>query len=139
MPDCSSLDLQPHRKAVIKARKKKMRSIKLGFILRLIKLFSYCKWKAQKQKPMTRLQKYISALFVLLIVFKANVYAQGPTDKKILWTTDWSPNDRYIAEKKCFFCVYPGISPLIFFVTGDYGERQKATNLSLSFGIQREH
>lgn len=36
-------------------------------------------------------------LSILIIVIGNNVFAQNITNKKVLWTADWSPNGKYIA------------------------------------------
>ncbi len=38
-----------------------------------------------------------STLFILFLLLAARAPAQKTTDKKILWTADWSPNGKYIA------------------------------------------
>jgi len=45
---------------------------------------------------MTKRKKIFLVLFVLLILFDIQVWAQETT-KKILWTVDWSPDENFIA------------------------------------------
>lgn len=46
---------------------------------------------------MTRQIKILTFLNFLILVFYNQAFAQHTTTKEILWTTDWSPNGKYIA------------------------------------------
>ncbi len=46
---------------------------------------------------MTKRNKLFVILHFLIIVFYNQTFAQNTTAKEILWTTDWSPNGKYIA------------------------------------------
>ena len=46
---------------------------------------------------MTKRDQILTALNFLIIIFCSQTYAQNTITKEILWTTDWSPNGKYIA------------------------------------------
>ena len=39
----------------------------------------------------------LSIIMYIIIIFNNQVHSQNLNTKKILWTTDWSPNGKYIA------------------------------------------
>ena len=51
----------------------------------------------ERLRLMTKKEKLLTALIVLLIFLGNQVYAQDTANKKILWTADWSANGKYIA------------------------------------------
>ncbi len=46
---------------------------------------------------MTKRNQILTALNFLIIIFCSQTFAQNTITKEILWTTDWSPNGKYIA------------------------------------------
>lgn len=44
-----------------------------------------------------RAKSALMKLTILLIVFNTHIFAQNTIEKQILWTTDWSPNGKFIA------------------------------------------
>lgn len=46
---------------------------------------------------MTKINNFIAVVVVLLTFLESQAYAQQTSNKKILWSTDWSRDDKYIA------------------------------------------